>query len=87
MVVASHYVFKDMKRLLDRGDTEGLRDATNRYREIYCEDAELQELSERIKEHLLSENWKSLEELRGEIRELERMRQLQTSGGSRVWFR
>lgn len=87
MVVASHYVFKDMKRLLEVGDMERLRDTTSRYCELYSEDAELQELSGKINKYLLSGNKEALEGLRSEIIELARRRQLETSGGSILWFK
>lgn len=75
MVVASHYVLKDIKRILDMGDMERLRDTTNRYRELYSEDAELQRISGEINRYLLSGSKEDWEELRSEISD------------SRAWFR
>ncbi len=87
MTIASHYVFMDLDELIKNERYVKLEDLSRKYCERYHKDEELKGVCESISNLVSSERYDELETLREELKELINTRKMQTSGGTRLWFK
>ncbi len=87
MVLASHYIFMDVLSLLERNRTERLEEVCTGYSKRYSDDDEFQELISIILTALEDSNNGVLDELKPRIRNAIASRRIETSGGTKLWFK
>jgi len=87
MVTASHYILRDVLSLMERDRTERLEEVCSCYAKRYSSDEEFQELVSQILLGLETDDNGILEGLKPKISELITTRKIETSGGTKLWFR
>ena len=88
MITASHYVIRDVLRMVESGDLEELHKMCGRYGALYKYDTEFKDiLCNKIPEYMESKNSKKLGEIKSRLKELINVRKLRTSGGSMLWYK
>jgi len=84
MTLASHYIFKDVLNLLDRGRKDRLKEVCDIYRDRYREDEELLAIFGSVLKHIHSEEDIDLNVLKDRISELIASRRMDALGGLRL---
>jgi len=85
MVLASHYIIKDVLNLLESGKKDRLEEVCNIYRNRYREDEELLDVFDSVLSHITSEVETDPETLRNKLSELVASRRMEISGGRRLY--
>jgi len=87
MVVASHYIFRDVLDLISRDRMDRLEEVCDGYSRRYQDDQEFQQVCGWISRYMHSDkNNGELEHIRDRLQELIKIRRLEVSGGSKLWF-
>ncbi len=87
MVFASHYVIKNILRVLERKDITGGTELCEKFSSRYSEDRELLDVCSEFKSYLKTRDSKKLEKIKSTLRELKDIRERETSGGTRLWLK
>lgn len=90
MVLAGHHVIKDIIEVVDKKDMEKLMEL-QKFCERYPDDEELQKImcgeSSLAEEYIVSRDEASQGKLKKELHDLMTIRQIETSGGEKLWFK
>lgn len=86
MVLASHYVLKDVLNLLERGKHERLEELCTIYWDRYAEDKELLEVFDSILKHLDSTEKSNAEDMAKRLTNLISARRMEVSRDSNMYF-
>ena len=90
MVLAGHHVIKDIAEVVEKKDIKKLREL-QKFCERYPNDEELQTImcgeSSLAEEYIVSGDETSQEKLKKELHDLLTVRQIETSGGEKLWFK
>lgn len=91
MVFASHHVIKDIQDVLESGNIKELREITKKFCERYPKDEELMHIicgeKSVLEEYILTRKDEALGNLKKELHDLWNLRQLESSGGEKLWFK
>ena len=86
MIIASHYVIRDIYNILEReGPVKG-RKIIEKFIARYTNDQELKGIYDKYREYLISEDPEKLEDIKKDLMNLINIRQCESHGGSRLWF-
>jgi len=87
MVVASHYIFRDVLDLISRERIDRLEEVCDGYSRRYQDDQEFQEVCDWVNRYLHSDKSNGeLNHIKERLGELIKIRRLEVSGGNRLWF-
>ena len=91
MVLASHHVIQEIIDVVDDNDMKKLREFCTKFCKRYPKDDSLQNIicgeSSLVEEYILSREDAVLEKLKSGLHKLWNVRQLESSGGERLWFK
>jgi len=84
MILASHYIFKDMLNALK--NPEAAEEVFDKFRKRYPEDMELVEVCKGFKKYMKSKESVQLERIKKILKTLEETRGMESGGGTELWY-
>ncbi len=87
MVLASHYVIKNICLILEQEDMDNVNAALDKFSKRYVDDLELHLLYNEFLKYLETRNKEDLVKIKAALVKLMVARKTETSGGSKLWFK
>jgi len=87
MVLASHYVIKNMFRVLESRDVVEAKEIFKKFSVRYSDDTKLVRIYNEYSKYLKSRDPEKLDEIKSTLNRLKDIRKRETSGGTRLWFK
>jgi len=87
MILASHYVIKEIRRMLEVYNGAGVKERCEKFSRRYAYDKELKNICDKLEHAVESRDEKWIERLVNELKKLENIRKIETSGASELWLR
>lgn len=91
MVLASHHIIKEMLNAIDKKDFKLLEELGKKFRQRYIGDDELQQILDGEKspfeQYILTGDEAALLKLKAELHRIWNIRQLESAGGEKLWYK